>query len=144
MTTTVKSLTHLLADTYSLYLKTQNYHWHVTGPSFKVLHELFEEQYIFLASSVDTLAERIIILGGQAPATYKAFAQLTKIKDGDSNLPAEKMIAELAADLKQIIKDLRAVITAAQKDNDEGTMSVISEAIAQYEKAAWKLDSHLK
>ncbi len=144
MATTVKQLNHLLADTYSLYLKTQNYHWHVTGPNFNVLHQLFEEQYTFLAESVDVLAERIIILGAKAPATFKAFAELTKIKDGDSSLSARDMLSELAADQKQILKDLRAVMSAASAEHDEGTLAIATDLIAKYEKANWKLENHLK
>lgn len=143
MQTTIKQLQHLLADTYTLYLKTQNYHWHVKGPNFTTLHKLFEEQYQALAELVDSIAERIIILGAKAPATYKEFAGLTKIAEGNSSLTAEKMIGELAADQKQIIADLHGIIAAAQKENDEGTMALASETIAKYEKTKWILENHL-
>jgi starvation-inducible DNA-binding protein len=139
----VKELQQLLADTYCLYLKTQNYHWHVKGPNFKQLHDLFEDQYKELALMVDTIAERILILGGRAPATFKEFAQLTTLSEGKHDLSAEKMIAELSADQQKLIGDLNKAVVAAQAAHDEGTASMASELIEKHEKARWFLENHL-
>lgn len=104
MSKVIKKLEVALADTYALYLKTQNYHWHVTGPQFKSLHELFEMQYKELAEAVDQIAERIRIMGHKAPATFTEFNQLKTIKDGDSGLSANEMVSELAKDNMMIVK----------------------------------------
>ena len=93
-----KTFARLMADTYTLYLKTQNYHWHVRGPHFRTLHLMFEEQYNQLLLGVDTLAERIITLGHPAPATFAEFNELRTINEGDSTKTAEKMVAELCDD----------------------------------------------
>lgn len=135
----IKELSKLLADTYALYLKTQNYHWHVSGPNFKGLHELFEEQYISLADAVDELAERIVTLGGKAPATFREYVDLTSIKPGNSSANSETMIDELYNDHGQLINDMNKVIGAAQDISDEGTVALISERIAQHEKVRWML-----
>jgi starvation-inducible DNA-binding protein len=132
-------LAKLLADTYALYLKTQNYHWHVKGPNFKSLHQMFEEQYQELAMAVDDIAERILTLGSNAPASFDQFNQLTTIKAGDSNATSDNMIKELHEDHQQILEDLQQVITEAQKKNDEGTVSLASERIAAHEKIRWML-----
>lgn len=128
-----------LADTYALYLKTQNYHWHVTGPRFKSLHELFEMQYQELADAVDAIAERIRIKGHKAPATFTEFNQLKTIKDGDSSLSANQMVTELAKDNSSLVNDLNQAIKIAQAENDEGTINLLSERIAYHEKAHWML-----
>lgn len=132
-------LSRLLADTYALYLKTQNYHWHVKGPNFKSLHELFEEQYQQLALAVDEIAERILTIGGYAPASFSEFAKLTSIKDGDSKASSDVMLKDLHQDHQQIIKDMQEVMGEADSVNDEGTLSMISERIAQHEKICWML-----
>lgn len=128
-----------LADTYALYLKTQNYHWHVKGPQFKTLHELFEMQYRELAEAVDEIAERLLILGHKAPATFKEFEALKRIKDGNSDLDSNKMVIELAADNEQLVKDLNQAMATAQKNNDEGTSNLLAERISAHEKAHWML-----
>lgn len=135
----IKKLEVVLADTYALYLKTQNYHWHVKGPQFKSLHELFEMQYQELAEAVDGIAERILIMGHKAPATFTALNQLKTIKDGDSNLNANDMVNELAKDHGILVKDLNAVVKIAQEEADEGTVALISERIAAHEKSRWML-----
>lgn len=134
-----KKLEVALADTYALYLKTQNYHWHVKGPQFKSLHELFEMQYKELAEAVDQIAERILITGHKAPATFNALNQLKTLKDGDSNLNANQMLTELAHDHSTLVKDLNQVIKIAQEHNDEGTINLLSERIGSHEKAHWML-----
>ena len=137
------TLARLLADTYALYLKTQNYHWHVTGPNFKPIHELFEVQYTELALAVDAIAERIRTLGEKAPASFAEFDRLKAIKDGDSSLSGEKMLQELVADNKTVVKQLYVCMKQAQEANDEGSIALISERIGVHEKAAWMLTSSI-
>jgi starvation-inducible DNA-binding protein len=139
MNSIIKKLEVALADTYALYLKTQNYHWHVRGPQFKSMHELFEMQYKELAEAVDLVAERILMLGHKAPATFTEFNQLKTIKDGDSNISANQMVSELAEDHSILVRDLNQAIRIAQENNDEGTVSLLSERIASHEKAHWML-----
>lgn len=139
MTNLIKKLEVILADTYALYLKTQNYHWHVKGPQFKSLHELFEMQYLELAEAVDQVAERILIMGHKAPATFAAFNQLKTIKDGDSSLNANQMVTELAKDHNTLVKDLNQGVKIAQENHDEATVTLLSDRIAAHEKAHWML-----
>lgn len=139
MSDMVNKLSVLLADTYALYLKTQNYHWHVRGPQFTSLHELFETHYTELANAVDELAERIRILGDSAPATFKAFEALKSLDDGDSNADANTMVEHLYRDHKKLIDDLNQAIEVAQGHNDEGSIALLSERIAAHEKARWML-----
>ena len=139
MGTVIKTLEVALADTYALYLKTQNYHWHVKGPQFKSLHELFEMQYKELAEAVDLVAERILILGHKAPATFIELNTLKTIKDGDSSLNANQMVTALANDNSVLVKDLNQAIKIAQENNDEGTVTLLSDRIASHQKAHWML-----
>lgn len=141
MSDVVHKLSILLADTYALYLKTQNYHWHVKGPQFKSLHDLFEAQYQELAEAVDAVAERLIMMGHKAPATFKDFERLKTIKDGDNNLNANKMVIELAHDHGTLVKDLNQSMQLAQKMNDEGTANLLAERIYAHEKAQWMLSA---
>lgn len=143
MSDLVNKLSILLADTYALYLKTQNYHWHVKGPQFKSLHELFETQYIELAEAVDQVAERILIKGHKAPATFKEFESLKRIKDGVSDSKANQMVSELANDHDTLVKDLDAAMKMAQDANDEGTANLLANRIESHEKARWMLRSSL-
>lgn len=140
---TKEHLSVLLADTYAIYLKTQNYHWHVKGPQFKSLHELFESQYMALAEAVDTIAERLLILGYSAPATFKEFERLKRIKDGNSKLSAEHMLRELSEDHETLVKDLNQSLRLAQDAKDEGTVNLLAERISAHEKAHWMLKSSL-
>lgn len=137
----ISALQDVLADTYTLYLKTQNYHWHVKGPNFSSLHMLFEGQYQDLADAVDVLAERILTLEAKAPATFKEFLSLTKIKEGHSGTLANDMVIELTEDQDIVLKSLRHAIEAAQAIEDEGSIAVLSERIAVHEKAHWMLAS---
>ena len=141
MSDVANKLSVILADTYALYLKTQNYHWHVKGSQFKSLHELFEMQYKELADAIDLLAERLIILGHKAPATFKAFEQLKTIKDGDSSLTAKQMVIELAGDHTRLILDLNNAMQIVQKNNDEGTVAILADRIGSHEKSRWMLSS---
>jgi len=138
-TEVVTKLSVLLADTYALYLKTQNYHWHVKGPQFKALHELFEMQYKELALAVDDIAERLLIKGHRAPATFKEYERLKTIKDGNSQLNANDMLIELANDHGTLVKDLNQSMVLAQKMNDEGTVNLLANQISSHEKARWML-----
>jgi len=135
----IQAMAKLLADTYALYLKTQNYHWHVKGPHFKMLHQLFEDQYKGLADAVDDLAERILTLGGQAPATFSEFNELKTIQDGHSNAPAREMLIELQNDHGVLVNELSQILKTAQSLDDEGTVAVLSERIAIHEKIQWML-----
>ena len=141
MSNLVDKLSILLADTYAIYLKTQNYHWHVKGPQFKALHELFEMQYRELAEAVDEVAERILIKGHHAPATFSKYERLKTLGDGDSNKSADEMVTELANDHGQLVKDLYAAMKIAEKDHDEASLNLISERIEAHEKYRWMLGS---
>jgi starvation-inducible DNA-binding protein len=141
MSEVVEKLSVLLADTYAIYLKTQNYHWHVKGPQFKSLHELFEMQYRELAEAVDEVAERLLITGHKAPATFKDYERLKTIKDGDSNSTANQMVNELANDHGTLVRDLNNSMALAQKMKDEGTVNLLANRISAHEKARWMLKS---
>lgn len=141
MSDVANKLSVILADTYALYLKTQNYHWHVKGSQFKSLHELFEAQYRELAEAVDLIAERLIILGHTAPATFKAFEQLKTISDGDSSLNAKQMVMELANDHSSLVRDLNSALAVVQKNNDEGTVAILADRIGSHEKSRWMLNA---
>ncbi|MCH9770360.1 MAG: DNA starvation/stationary phase protection protein [Gammaproteobacteria bacterium] len=129
----------LLADTYAIYLKTQNYHWHVTGPQFKALHQLFEEHYMELADAVDAVAEQIRIMDHLAPATFKDFERLKTIKDSDSSVSANQMVSELANDHKTLVKDLNRALKLAEEIHDEGAANLLSDRVSAHEKAGWML-----
>lgn len=135
----ISKLTILLADTYALYLKTQNYHWHVIGPQFRTLHELFETQYRELAEAVDQVAERIRIMGHQAPATFSEYQRLKTIQDGHSDAPAHQMLLDLAHDHTALLQDLNQALTCAQQENDEGTATLLADRIGAHEKMRWIL-----
>lgn len=134
-----EKLSILLADTYALYLKTQNYHWHVRGVHFKVLHELFEEQYRELAEAIDELAERIRTLGDAAPASFKQYQELKTISDGNSHADAQEMVNELYEDHGKLIEDLNACLQIAQQKGDEGSLALLSDRISSHEKTRWML-----
>lgn len=134
-----EQLSIVLACTYALYLKTQNYHWHVSGENFKSLHETFEGQYNELAEAVDMLAERIVTLGKHAPATFKKLDDLSTLKDGESGKDSQAMIKELEADHNAVADQINKAIEIAKASNDEGTIQVLSERLAAHEKSAWML-----
>lgn len=135
----INQLSKILADTYTFYLKTQNYHWHVTGPNFKELHDLFEVQYNDLAIAVDDVAERIRIKGFKAPATLKEFENLRSLQDGNSELTSNKMLDDIHNDHLAIVKLLNQSIIIAAEQHDEGTIALLSERIATHEKMAWMI-----
>lgn len=144
MSNVINKLEIALADTYALYLKTQNYHWHVKGARFKSLHELFEKQYKELAQAVDDLAERILIKGHKAPATFDEYNKLKTIKDGNSSLDANDMVKELAHDNSILVTDLNKALKIAQENSDEGSVTLLSDRIAAHEKARWMLAASIE
>ncbi|WKD51005.1 Dps family protein [Microbulbifer spongiae] len=132
-------LKHLLADSYTLYLQTHNFHWNVTGPLFRELHLMFEEQYTELADAVDDIAERIRTLGVAAPGTYQAFAQLSSIEEVVEIPAAEDMVKILTKGHERVIKTCRDVLKSAQKGEDESTIALVSDRMRVHEKTAWML-----
>ena len=133
----------LLAESYTLYLQTHNFHWNVTGPQFRELHLLFEEQYTELATAVDEIAERIRTLGDAAPGTYRAFAELSSIEEIDGVPGAREMIVALQSGHEQVVKSARAVLKTAQDADDESSAALISDRMRIHEKTAWMLRSIL-
>ncbi|MBI41661.1 MAG: DNA starvation/stationary phase protection protein [Leptospiraceae bacterium] len=139
----VEGLKKVLADTYTLYLKTHNYHWNVTGPMFDTLHRMFMDQYNELWTAVDEIAERIRALGHYAPGSYKDFAALTSIKE-DADVPAAKeMLANLVEAQESTIRTLRDTFPAAENGNDEATVDLLTQRLHVHEKTAWMLRSLL-
>lgn len=136
-------LTRLLADSYALYLKTHSYHWNVTGPRFRDLHLMFEEQYTELATAVDDIAERIRTLGYPAPGTFREFLELTSIEEVAGAPAAEDMVTDLVTAQEIVVRTCREVLPAAQEVNDESTAGLVAERMAIHEKAAWMLRSAL-
>lgn len=136
-----QGVSRLLADTYTLYLKTHNYHWNVTGPMFQTLHLMFETQYNELALAVDAIAERIRSLGSYAPGTYGQYAKLTTIQE-DTTIPsAQDMIRNLVAAHEAVIRTARSVFPLADKTNDEATADLLTQRLQIHEKTAWMLRS---
>lgn len=139
-----KGLSNLLADTYSLYLKTHYFHWNVTGPMFNTLHLMFEAQYTELALAVDLVAERIRSLDVYAPGTYSQFAKLSSIKESDGVPKANDMIAELVAGHEAVCRTARSVFPASDAASDEATADLLTQRLQLHEKTAWMLRSLLE
>ncbi|MES2206493.1 MAG: Dps family protein [Pseudomonadota bacterium] len=139
-----QGVSRLLADTYTLYLKTHNYHWNVTGPMFQTLHLMFETQYNELALAVDAIAERIRALGCFAPGTYKEFAQLSSIKESEALPKAQGMIEDLVNGHESVIRTARSLYPAAERAADEATADLLTQRIQLHEKTAWMLRSLLE
>ena len=137
-------LAHVLADTYTLYLKTHNFHWNVTGPMFNTLHLMFEAQYTELALAVDLIAERIRSLGFPAPGSYSAYAKLTSIPEAEGVPSAEVMIAQLVEGQEAVVRTARAVFPLADAANDEPTADLLTQRLQIHEKNAWMLRSLLQ
>ena len=137
-------LSKLLADTYSLYLKTHNFHWNVTGPMFQTLHLMFETQYNELALAVDLIAERIRSLGLPAPGTYSDFARLSSIRETSGVPKAEEMIQILVEGQEAIVRTARSVFPVADNASDEATADLLTQRIQLHEKTAWMLRSLLE
>jgi len=139
-----EKMDHLLADSYSLYLKTHNYHWNVTGPHFGSLHALFETQYTELALAVDEIAERIRALGHPAPGSYSEFAKLTGVPEASGRTTAMEMVDHLALDNETCARTAAAVFEAADAVGDQPTADLAVARQQLHEKSAWMLRSFLE
>jgi starvation-inducible DNA-binding protein len=137
-------LSRVLADTYTLYLKTHNFHWNVTGPMFQALHLMFETEYNELALAVDAVAERIRALGFPAPGTYTQFLQLSSIKDEDGIPAAQDMIRRLVAGHETVARTARQVFKVAETVSDQPTCDLLTQRMQVHEKTAWMLRSLLE
>jgi starvation-inducible DNA-binding protein len=137
-------LAKLMADTYTLYLKTHNYHWNVTGPMFQTLHLMFEQQYNEMWIAVDLVAERIRSLGHQAPGSYAAFNRLSSIPDADDVPSAQEMIKRLVEGHEAVIRTARALIPIANDVRDDSTADLATQRLQVHEKTAWMLRSLLE
>ncbi|WP_421659480.1 Dps family protein [Leptothermofonsia sp. ETS-13] len=139
-----EGLSRLLADTYTLYLKTHNFHWNVTGPMFQTLHLMFEEQYNELAMAVDQIAERIRALGFPAPGTYSEFTRLSSIAEAEGVPKAEDMIRQLVEGQEAVVRTARSIFPVVESANDEPTADLLTQRMQVHEKAAWMLRSLLE
>ena len=134
-----EGLKRLLADSYTLYLQTHNFHWNVTGLQFRELHLMFEEHYTELSTAVDDIAERIRTLDVAAPGTYKEFSQLSSIKEVDGVPTSVEMVELLTLGHEQVIRTAREVLKVAQQADDESTASLVSDRMRIHEKTSWML-----
>lgn len=140
----VQGLSRLLADSYTLYLKTHNFHWNVTGPMFQTLHTMFMQQYTELAVAVDDIAERIRSLGFPAPGTYSDYIKLASIEETLGVPTADEMIRLLVAGNEAVVRTARAAFPAAERAGDESTADLLTERMRLHEKTAWMLRSLLQ
>ena len=138
------ALSHLLADTYTLYLKTHNFHWNVTGPMFQTLHLMFEQQYNELALAVDLVAERIRALGFPAPGSYRDYARLSRVSEAEGTPRAEEMIRQLVDAHQTVVRTARESFELAEKGNDQPTADLLTQRMQVHEKTAWMLRSLLE
>ncbi len=136
-------LSRVLADSYTLYLKTHNFHWNVTGPMFQTLHLMFEGQYNELALAVDAIAERIRALGLPAPGTYKQFSALSAIKEDDGVPNAQDMIRKLVEGHETVARTSREAFKLAESVSDQPTCDLLTQRMQIHEKTAWMLRSLL-
>jgi starvation-inducible DNA-binding protein len=137
-------LARLLADSYTLYLKTHNFHWNVTGPMFQTLHLMFQTQYEELALAVDLVAERIRALGFPAPGSYRAYARLSSIKESDGVPSAAEMIRQLVSGQEAVARTARSVFPVVAQANDQPTADLLTQRMNIHEKNAWMLRSLLE
>ena len=137
-------LSHLLADSFTLYLKTHNFHWNVTGPMFNTLHVMFMDQYTELWNALDLIAERIRALGVPAPGTCREFAALTVIKESEGKISAEEMLKQLVAGQEAVAKTARGLFPLVDKAGDEPTADLLTQRMQVHEKNAWMLRSMLE
>lgn len=133
------ALKDLLADSYSIYVQTHNFHWNVTGPQFAELHMMFEQQYTELANAVDDIAERIRTLGYPAPGTMSEFLRLSNINEVDGVPSASDMVKILKQDHETVVRTCRSVLHYAQQAADESTVALVSDRMRVHEKTAWML-----
>ena len=139
-----QGLSALLADTYTLYLKTHYFHWNVTGPMFQTLHLMFETQYNELALAVDSIAERIRALGVQAPGTYREFMALSSIEESEGVPKAIEMISQLVEGQEAVVRTARSLYALVGQAHDEATADLLTQRIQLHEKTAWMLRSLLE
>jgi len=139
-----EGLSHLLADSFTLYLKTHNFHWNVTGPMFNTLHLMFMDQYTELWNALDLIAERIRALGFPAPGTYREFAKLTVIKESEGVPNATEMLKQLLSGQEAVIKTARGILPIVGKVSDEPTVDLLTQRMQIHEKNAWMLRSMLE
>ena len=137
----VIGLSHILADTYTLYLKTQNYHWNVTGPNFQQLHMLFENQYKEMALAIDEIAERIRALGHKSPGSFKEFKELSSIEDDPDKLDSRQMISSLIKGNEIISRKAQEASLIARKYDDEVSSGLLTSRVSVHEKTTWMLSS---
>jgi len=138
-----EALGRLLADTYTLYLKTHNFHWNVTGPLFNTLHLMFEQQYAEMAMAVDGIAERIRALGEFAPGSYAVFGKLTRVEEATDVPDAEEMMRQLVTGHETVVRTAREAFPRADEVGDEPTCDLLTQRMQVHEKAAWMLRSML-
>jgi starvation-inducible DNA-binding protein len=139
-----KHLASVLADSYTLYLKTHNFHWNVTGPMFSTLHLMFEQQYTELATAVDLIAERIRALGHPAPGSYSQFGKLSSVKEETGVPAATDMIRQLVEGQEAVVRTARKAFKVAEKANDQPTADLLTQRMEVHEKNAWMLRSLLE
>lgn len=139
-----EGLAGVLADSYTLYLKTHKYHWNVTGPMFQTLHVTFEAHYTELAMAVDELAERIRALGSMAPGSYREFTALNSVGEDEDEPDATEMIRRLVKGHEAVVRTARAAFPAAEKVGDQATMDLLTQRMQVHEKTAWMLRSLLE
>lgn len=137
-------LSHLLADSYTLYLMTHNFHWNVTGPMFNTLHLMFMSQYTEQWNALDLVAERIRALGCPAPGTYKEFVRLASIKEVEGQPKALDMVRHLVTAQEAVARTARGLIPLLEKANDQPTLDLITQRLEVHEKTAWMLRSLLE
>jgi starvation-inducible DNA-binding protein len=139
-----QGLSRLLADTYSLFLKTHNFHWNVTGPMFNTLHLMFETQYNELFTAIDEIAERIRALGEFAPGSFTEYTKLSSVKQADSVPSAEEMIRQLVVDNETVVRTARELVPLLQESDDAPTEDLIIQRMQVHEKTAWMLRSMIE
>ena len=139
-----QGLSRLLADTYTLYLTTHNYHWNVTGPMFNTLHTMFETHYTELAGAVDEIAERIRALGSRAPGSYREFSELTSLAEPDGSVDAKEMIRQLVIGQETVVRTAREIFPVVEEAHDEPTADLLTQRMQVHEKNAWMLRSMLE
>lgn len=138
-----QALSHVLANTYTLYLKTHNFHWNVTGPLFNTLHLMFEQQYMELAQAADTIAERIRAVGFFAPGSYTEFAALSSIPEASTVPDAQEMIRQLIEGHEAVARAARDAFSIADDVKDESTADLLTQRLQIHEKTAWMLRASL-
>ena len=140
---TLEALENILAGSYLLMLKTQNYHWNVVGNNFKPLHELFQIQYEELFTAIDEIAERIRALGSKVDGTFAHFEKYSDLKNANKNLSSQDMVKDLINDNQIVVKQLHEAIKTAQAEGDESSADIFIQRAKSHEKSIWMLQSSL-